>query len=98
MLHTSAFHLGRIFRAHTGFPLHAYRTQLRLRLALDRLAERPSDLAALALDLGFNSHSHFTDTFRAAFFITPSDARVALDPGVRSELRKSVEAPLLGRS
>jgi AraC family transcriptional regulator len=84
--------------AHTGYPLHAYRTQLRLRLALDRLADTPYDLAALALDLGFNSHSHFTDTFRAAFGVTPSDARLALDDGLRSQLRKSVEAPLLGRS
>jgi AraC-like DNA-binding protein len=98
MLHTSAFHLGRIFRAHTGFSLHAYRTQLRLKLALDRLAERPSDLAGMAIELGFNSHSHFTGTFRTAFAVTPSDARLALDAGLGRQLRKTVEAPLLARS
>ena len=86
MLHTSAFHLGRIFRAHTGFSLHAYRTQLRLRLALDRLAAEHSDLGTLALELGFNSHSHFTGAFCTAFSTPPS------------QVRKSVEAALVARS
>lgn len=58
-LHTSEFHLARVFRAETGQTLHGYRTQLRLRLALDRLAHPAEDLAALARGLGFASHSHF---------------------------------------
>ena len=33
---TSPFHLARVFRRRTGSSLHAYRTQLRLRSALDR--------------------------------------------------------------
>lgn len=74
----SVFHLSRVFHARTGFSLHAYRTQLRLRAALDRLAERRADLTGIALDLGFSSHSHFTETFRRTFGRTPSSVRRSL--------------------
>jgi AraC family transcriptional regulator len=94
LLHTSVFHLGRVFRERTGFSLHAYRTHLRLRLALDRLTDRSVDLSALALELGFNSHSHFTGAFRSVFGAPPSEIRTALDGRLRRELRKTVEAPL----
>jgi len=74
----SVFHLSRVFHARTGFSLHAYRTQLRLRAALDRLAERHADITGIALDLGFSSHSHFTETFRRTFGRTPSSVRRSL--------------------
>lgn len=75
---TSVFHLSRVFHARTGFSLHAYRNQLRLRAALERLAERDADLTGIALDLGFSSHSHFTETFRRTFGRTPSAVRRSL--------------------
>lgn len=75
---SSVFHLARVFRARTGFSLHAYRNQLRLRAALERLAEPGVDLIDIALDLGFSSHSHFTDTFRRSFGNTPSVVRESL--------------------
>jgi AraC family transcriptional regulator len=73
-LGTSPFHLGRIFQTQTGFTLHQYRKQLRLRLALDRLAGENS-LSMLACDLGFASHSHFTDAFSREFGVAPSAVR-----------------------
>jgi AraC-like DNA-binding protein len=93
LLHTSAFHLGRVFRDRTGFSVHAYRTHLRLRLALDRLADRDVELATIALELGFNSHSHFTGAFRSVFSLAPSEVRSALDGKLLRQLRKTVEAP-----
>ncbi len=75
---SSVFHLARVFKARTGFSLHAYRNQLRLREALERLAEPDVDLIDIALDLGFSSHSHFTDTFRRSFGRTPSAVRDSL--------------------
>lgn len=75
---SSVFHLARVFKARTGFSLHAYRTQLRLRAALERLAEPGVDLIDIALDLGFSSHSHFTETFRRSFGKTPSVVRQQL--------------------
>jgi AraC-like DNA-binding protein len=75
---SSVFHLARVFKARTGFSLHAYRNQLRLRAALERLAEPGIDLIDIALDLGFSSHSHFTETFRRSFGKTPSAVRESL--------------------
>jgi AraC-like DNA-binding protein len=72
---SSVFHLARVFKTRTGLPLHAYRNQLRLRAALEKLAERGADLIDIALDLGFSSHSHFTETFRRSYGKTPSATR-----------------------
>lgn len=74
-VHCSPFHLVRVFRRHTGVPIHRYLTRLRLRAAVERLRGGEGDLTALALDLGFASHAHFSDAFRAEFGHTPSEAR-----------------------
>jgi AraC family transcriptional regulator len=71
----SPFHLARVFRAQTGFGLHQYRDQLRLRAAFERLFDTDVDLSSLALELGFASHSHFTDSFRRTFKLAPSRLR-----------------------
>jgi AraC-like DNA-binding protein len=76
-VHLSPFHLTRVFREQVGMPMHRYLTQLRLRGALEHLAEGQDDLTALALKLGFSSHSHFTDAFRREFGSAPSSIRVA---------------------
>lgn len=70
----SVFHMARVFRRATGQSIHAYRTELRLRTALERLADG-EDVTMLALALGFSSHSHFTSTFRRTFGTTPSQLR-----------------------
>jgi AraC-like DNA-binding protein len=85
----SAFHLARLFRRHTGFSLHGYRTRVRLLRALDRLEEARGALTDLALELGFSSQSHFTDAFRRAFGVPPGAVR-------RSEVR-SLAASATGR-
>jgi AraC-like DNA-binding protein len=74
-VHKSPFHLTRVFQARTGMPIHRYLTRLRLRASLERLSNGTSDLTALALELGFSSHSHFTDTFRREFGCSPSAVR-----------------------
>jgi AraC family transcriptional regulator len=71
----SRFQLSRVFRSWTGFSLLGYRNQLRLRSALDRLADPRTRLPALAEELGFSNHSHFTAAFREAFGLLPSDVR-----------------------
>ena len=92
-LYTSEFHLARIFRRATGFSLHGYRKQLRLRLALDYLADG-AELSGIAHQLGFASHSHFTDSFRRAFGIAPSAIRETLGHrGVR-KLRSALDLSL----
>lgn len=74
-VHASPFHLARVFRERTGVPIHRYLTRLRLRAAVERLAGGESNLAGLALELGFSSHSHFADAFRREFGRSPSRVR-----------------------
>ena len=66
-------HLARSFRALTGTSLHAYRNELRLRAALPMLRDFRQELSVLALELGFSSHSHFGESFRRQFGLTPSE-------------------------
>jgi AraC-like DNA-binding protein len=77
-VHCSVFHLCRSFRRATGMTLHAYRDEVRLRLALERIGNGEPDLTRLALDLGYSSHSHFTAAFRRSFGVPPSGARKLL--------------------
>jgi AraC-like DNA-binding protein len=84
-LDVSPFHLCRVFRAHVGQTLHEYRTDLRLRMALEKLTERTSDLSRVALESGFSSHSHFTAAVRKKFGKTPSVLRQALRGGNESQ-------------
>jgi AraC-like DNA-binding protein len=77
-VHCSVFHLCRSFRRATGLTLHAYREEVRLRLALERLEQGERDLTRLALDLGYSSHSHFTAAFRRSFGEAPSTTRKLL--------------------
>lgn len=71
----SVYHLCRTFRAATGRTLHQYRNQFRVRTSLEKICERPGRLVDLAVELGFSSHSHFTNLFRREFGHTPSAAR-----------------------
>src|SRR5262249_41248033 len=85
-VHLSPFHFARVFQARAGLPVHRYLTRLRLRAALDRLIDGARDLTALALELGFSSHSHFTDAFRTEFGRAPSEVR----RGTLRELSKNL--------
>jgi AraC-like DNA-binding protein len=79
-LSTSPFHLCRVFRAVAGRTLHDYRRELRLRAALERFEGGTADatLSAVAHDLGFASHAHFSTTMRRVHGVSPSRLREAL--------------------
>jgi AraC-like DNA-binding protein len=62
-----------VFRERTRRTLTEYLHDLRLRAAVDRLGE--ASLSRLAADLGYASPSHFTDRFRSAFGVPPSQLR-----------------------
>jgi AraC-like DNA-binding protein len=85
------FHLVRTFRAQEGLPIRRYLARLRLRLALERLAEGGEDLTGLALDLGYADHSHFTNSFRREFGMSPSRFRSI------ANVRRLKSAPEIGR-
>ena len=77
-MHVSPYHLTRVFRRHTGTGLHEYLNQLRLRAALERIRDGQDDLASLAIEVGFSSHSHLSANFRRAFGCPPSRDRAAV--------------------
>jgi AraC family transcriptional regulator len=71
----SPFHLSRLFRRATGVTLYRAVVKMRLRSGLERLLDEPANVARIALDSGFASHSHFADAFRAEYGCSPSEAR-----------------------
>ncbi len=87
-LYTSPFHLSRVFRQQTGITLHVYRNQLRLRASLERVTQPRQDLSDLAFALGYSGHSHFTQSFRRCFGLTPSQLRRDPRINVRSLRRR----------
>jgi AraC-like DNA-binding protein len=71
----SPHHLSRVFHACTGKTVSAYRSQLRVREALERLAEGERSLTGLASDLGFADHAHLTRTMQREAGAVPSVLR-----------------------
>ncbi|NJL26850.1 MAG: helix-turn-helix transcriptional regulator, partial [Thermoanaerobaculia bacterium] len=76
----SPFHLCRLFKRSTGLPIHRYLTRLRLATALERVVEGCTDLADLAFELGFSSHSHLSSAFRKELGLAPSEVRRQTEP------------------
>ena len=66
-----------MFRAGTGSSLHGYRTQLRLRTAVDAVLDG-APVGEVAHTVGFSSHAHLTGTFRSVFGRPPSSLRSLL--------------------
>jgi AraC-like DNA-binding protein len=90
-VHYSPYHLARFFRHQVGIPIHQYLIRLRLGAALERLADGAADLTELALDLGYSSHSHFSEAFRRVFGCAPSDFRHRLTSERLRELSKNLK-------
>lgn len=68
----SPIYLTQVFQQVEGMPLYRYQLRLRLARSLD-LLERFDDLTALALEVGFSSHSHFSAVFRQVYGRSPSE-------------------------
>ena len=93
-VHYSPFHLARMFRAHTGLTISGYRRQLRLRQSLSLVSDPRIRVLDVALAAGFDSHSHYTRCFRAAFGLTPAQARAGADAPTLRRLRSLSTQPL----
>ena len=93
-VHASASYLSRQFRRRTGFSLHEYQQQLRLRASLDVIPHVRRDLTGLAVHLGFSSHSHFTSVFRREFGMTPSAFGETMSASRVRALRADIDARL----
>jgi AraC family transcriptional regulator len=88
----SPVYLTQVFQQVEGIPLYRYHLRLRLARALDLIA-RYDDLSALAADLGFSSHSHFSAAFRQAYGRSPT----AFKQFARTSSRKSLKISTAAR-
>ena len=70
-LHCSKYYFLREFKKLAGITPYQYLLNKRLEKAKMRLSSAHSDIAAVALDLGFNDQSHFTRVFKGKFGVTP---------------------------
>lgn len=78
----SPSHFARKFRQTTGLSLHRFVNRRRILRSLDMLKNRSRPLAAVALDVGFSSQSHFTRLFSMLTGMTPAKYRRTFRPTV----------------
>lgn len=69
--HVSPFHLSRLFKKVCGYGISTYRNQQRMRAAAICISQGEDDLASLALNLGYSSHSHLTAAFKQYYGCPP---------------------------
>jgi AraC-like DNA-binding protein len=80
----SRAHLSRVFHRVIGETLTRFRNRMRVRLALDRIEAGETDLARLAMDLGFADHAHLTRTVRAETGVPPRRVRELLSTNLQA--------------
>lgn len=71
-VYSSPFHISRVFKQVTGIGIHQFRNQIRLKYVYSKIQQGEGDLANLAFNYGFSSHSHLTSGFKKYFGFTPS--------------------------
>lgn len=71
----SQFHFSRLFKESTGKTPYQYVIEQRIELAKRLLKREDRAITDIALDCGFNSHSHLGKHFRRATGITPRQYR-----------------------
>jgi AraC-like DNA-binding protein len=82
----SRSHFLRTFRAAMGCSPHQCLTRLRLEQSKTLLRENSISLIDIALDCGFSSHAHFSNTFRQIVGVTPSAYRRIHSPIMKKRL------------
>ncbi|WP_039055968.1 AraC family transcriptional regulator [Enterobacter sp. Bisph1] len=71
----SEYHFARMFRQSMGIAPHQFVMQRRITRAKELLLHSDQALIRIALACGFNSASHFSNRFKAATGVTPSQLR-----------------------
>lgn len=85
----SPFYFQRLFTRLVKRPITEYTKMRRLAKACETLEDKSKRILDIALNYGFNSHEHFTKTFKSAFGITPEEYRdnpVPLNQVMKPEL------------
>lgn len=71
----SSSHLSRLFKAHTGQNFMKYLIGLRMEKAKEFLEYSQMEVSDIAACTGYNDHSHFTQTFRRLYGMSPVEYR-----------------------
>ena len=72
----SAEHLSRMFKKETGFGFNEYVTLVRLQRAESMLKnENGKSISEIAYACGFNDSNYFSDKFKKAYGVVPSEIR-----------------------
>lgn len=75
ILDMSQFHFGRLFKQSIGLSPYQYLIQQRVERAKNLLKNTDYLITDIALECGFNSHSHLTNKFRQMTGVTPKAFR-----------------------
>ncbi len=77
LLDISQFHFSRLFKQSIGVSPHQYLIQQRVERAKQLLKQTKQSIVEIALDCGFNSHSHLSKQFRQLTGMTPKAYRAS---------------------
>ncbi|NET38267.1 MAG: AraC family transcriptional regulator [Cyanothece sp. SIO1E1] len=77
LLDISQFHFSRLFKQSIGISPYQYLIQQRVERAKQLLKQTEQSIVDIALDCGFNSHSHLSKQFRQLTGMTPKAYRVS---------------------
>jgi AraC family transcriptional regulator len=78
LLDMSQFHFSHVFKQSMGIPPYQYLLQQRIERAKLLLKQTELSIVEIALDCGFNSHSHLSKQFRQFTGMTPTAYRVTV--------------------
>lgn len=96
-VHCSPYHLSRMVSAVEGVSIHRLLVRLRLREALEQMLETSDAISAIALSVGFGSHSRFSEAFRREYGVAPREVRALTGAAVRTLQLASDERGFYGR-
>lgn len=74
-------YLSRMFKRRTGMGLNEYIVNRRIDLAKQLLAQTDLSVGSIAVQLGYNSFSHFTKVFKQHVGVTPAKYRQRIRNG-----------------
>ncbi len=89
----SKWHLQRIFKEHTGYPLAEYIRAQKLQKSVERLAHSDEPILNVAIALGFDSQQSFNRSFKRQFGQAPGAWRRSIGCAQTQGLRQQ-SAPL----